>query len=238
MTGHLLLVGMSAREVAQRERLLALAGTHHGSVAFLQVGDPSLSRELTRLADAGTSRIELVGVSLGALAPATSWLRRIAGHWWRERGAEAPEVAVATAMLRNDCETPGVLDLVRAVTREIHGGEAPLTSAAWETVPRHRHQVFVCRGPRCSARGADDTAESLARSLRAHDLGDDDVLVTQTACQFPCNHAPVVSVQPDDVWYGAVDAAAVDRVIDEHLVGGVPVADHRLPRNRSREDPS
>ena len=36
-------------------------------------------------------------------------------------------------------------------------------------------------------------------------LGDNDVLVTHTGCQFPCNQAPVVSVQPDDVWYGDVD---------------------------------
>lgn len=238
MNDTLVLVGMSAREVTDRDRLHALAAAHGGTVAFLQVGDPSLSRELTRLADLGAPRIELVGVSLGHLAPATSWLRRIAGHWWRERGPDAPEVTVATAMLRNDAETPGVLDLVREVTRPIHGSEAALTSAAWDEVPAHRHQVLVCRGPRCTARGSDATAEALVRALMEHRLGDDDVLVTQTACQFPCNHAPVLSVQPDDVWYGAVDADAVRRITHEHLVGGEPVADHRLPRNRSQEDPS
>jgi len=238
MSDPLVLVGMSAREAAERDRLHRLAAGYGASVAFLQVGDPSLSRELTRLADLGAPRIELVGVSLGRLAPATSWLRRIAGHWWRERGSGAPEVAVATAMLRNDAEAPGALDLVREVTRPIHGGEAPLTSAAWEQVPAHRHQVLVCRGPRCTARGADASAEALGHALRAHALGDDDVLVTQTACQFPCNHAPVMSVQPDDVWYGAVDADAARRIAHEHLVDGVPVADHRLPRNRSQEDPS
>ena len=61
-------------------------------------------------------------------------------------------------------------------------------------------------------------------------LGDDDVLLTHTGCQFPCNQAPVVSVQPDDVWYGGVDAATAERIVTEHLVGGVPVAEHRLPR--------
>ncbi len=231
----LVLVGMSVREVAERDRLLTLARQHDATVAFLQVGDPSLSRELTRLADAGATRIELVGVSLGSLAPANSWLRRIAGHWWRERGAGAPEVVVATALLRNDCGTGGVLELVRDVVRPIHGGEAPLTSAAWDDVPGHRHQVLVCRGPRCSARGSDDTAEALVRALREHHLGDDDVLVTQTACQFPCNHAPVLSVQPDDVWYAAVDPEVVRRITTEHLAGGTPVADHRLPRKPTEE---
>ena len=61
-------------------------------------------------------------------------------------------------------------------------------------------------------------------------LGDDDVLVTHTGCQFPCNQAPVLSVQPDDVWYAHVDAATAERIVAEHLVGGQAVAENRLPR--------
>jgi (2Fe-2S) ferredoxin len=63
-----------------------------------------------------------------------------------------------------------------------------------------------------------------------HGLGDDDVLLTHTACQFPCNQAPVVSVQPDDVWYGGVDPAAAGRIVEEHLVQGRPVEELRLVR--------
>ncbi len=84
---------------------------------------------------------------------------------------------------------------------------------------------------RCTARGADESAAVLGRALAAAGLGDDDVLVTQTGCQFPCNHAPVVTVQPDDVWYGGVDAAAARAIVHEHVVGGSPVAGHRLVRD-------
>lgn len=229
-----LLVGMSAREVAERDRLVALAARIDGRCCFLQVGDPSLTRELSRLADLGVPRVLLLGVSFGTLAPANSWLRRIAGHWWRERGEDRPEVSVATTLLRHES------DLERdplGLTRPIHGSEAPLESAAWEHVPDHDRQVLVCRGPRCSARGSDTTAETLVQQLRRRGLGDDDVLVTPTGCQFPCNHAPVVSVQPDDVWCGRVGPDAVERLVTDHLVGGVPVADLRLPRtspSRSR----
>jgi (2Fe-2S) ferredoxin len=229
---HLVLVGMSVREVSARDRLASCARETGASLAFLQVGDPSLSRELTRLADAGCRRVVVVGVSLGTLAPANSWLRRIAAHWWRERGPSAPSVEVATALVTDLADVADLADLDRArgETRPITGDEAGLTSAAWQDVPRHRHQVFVCRGPRCSARGADVSAEALVLALMRHHLGDDDVLLTHTACQFPCNRAPVVSVQPDDVWYGGVDAAAAERIVGEHLVGGEAVAALRLPR--------
>lgn len=222
------LVGMSVREADARDRLLAMAAAQGGTVAFLQLGDPSLSRELTRLADAGVTRVTLVGVSLGTLAPAVSWLRRIAAHWWRERPGDRPEVEVAVNLLRTGDELPSLVRLARPVD----GNEPGLTSAAWAEVPPHRHQVLVCRGPRCTALGSDASAEALVLALMGHELGDDDVLITHTQCQFPCNQAPVLSVQPDDVWYGGVDPDAARTIVAEHLVEGRPVETHRLPRSR------
>ncbi|HZJ04658.1 MAG TPA: (2Fe-2S) ferredoxin domain-containing protein [Nocardioidaceae bacterium] len=228
MSDHVVLVGMSAREVQERDRLTALASTHRGTVAFLQLADPSLSRELTRLADLGADQIVLVGVSLGTLAPENSWLRRIAGYWWRERPGYRPHVDTATDLLTDDSDLPALLNRTQAVT----GTQAPLASAAWEAVPEHRHQVLICRGPRCTALGSDRTAEAVIMALMRNGQSDDDVLVTHTGCQFPCNQAPVVSIQPDDVWYGGVDPDAARVIVAEHLVGGRPVQDRRLPRNR------
>lgn len=222
------LVGMSVRELQARDLLVDLALEHGASVAFLQLGDPSLSRELDRLAGLGTERIVIVGVSLGSLAPAVSWLRRIAGHWWREHPGRRPVVEVGTALVREPGEVSAVLDLLQPVT----GTEAGLESAAWEGVPEHRHQVLICRGPRCTALGSDTTAEALILELMRLGQGDDDVLITHTGCQFPCNQAPVVSVQPDDVWYGHVDTDVAQVIASEHLVDGRQVESHRLPRAR------
>mgnify|MGYP000740002461 FL=1 len=226
---HLVLVGMSVHEVALAERVARLAGDRPATVAFLQVGHPSLARELTRLADLGTERVVLVGVRLGASGPGASWLRRVAGHWSRERSRHRPEITVAAGLLRHDGELATVL--ARAV-RPLTGREAGLTSAAWDDLPGHRHQVLVCRGPRCTARGAETTATALARALVEQGLGDDDVLVTQTGCLFPCNHAPVVAVQPDDVWYAGVDEALAARLVGEHLLHDRPLTEQRLPRRR------
>ncbi|MFJ8478142.1 (2Fe-2S) ferredoxin domain-containing protein [Kitasatospora sp. NPDC094011] len=222
------LVGMSIGEAVRRDELLRAAASHRASIAFLQQADPSLSAELTRLADAGTGTVVLIGVRLATTGPGQSWLRRIAAHWWRERAGHRPELLVATRL----ADSPDAVATVAAETKAVTGKEPGLTSAAWEEVPGHRHQVLVCRGPRCAALGAEEGLRALNRDLAAHGLGDDDVLVTQTGCQFPCNQAPVVSVQPDDVWYGSVDAATAGRIVTEHLVDGRPVESHRLPRQR------
>jgi (2Fe-2S) ferredoxin len=217
---------MSVSDVDRRDELLAAAAHHDASVAFLQMGDPSLSRELTRLADLGAATITLAGVNVGPLAPAHSWLRRIAAHWWRERTGHRPVIEVATRLVTTveDIEV-ALFDL-----KPIAGNEPGLTSAAWEDVTGHRRQVLICRGPRCTARGSEETARALILGLMEAGLGDHDVLVTHTGCQFPCNQAPVVSVQPDDVWYGGVDPDAARRIVANHLVADTPVESRRLPR--------
>jgi (2Fe-2S) ferredoxin len=231
-TAPVVLVGMSAREVQAAELMRELAAPHGATVAYLQLGDPSLSRELTRLADLGAERVVVVGVSLGSLAPAVSWLRRIAAYWWRERAGHRPVVEVGTSLAEDAAEVRALVGLTRPIT----GTEPGLTSAAWEDVTEHRHQVLVCRGPRCTALGSDLTAEALIIELMRQGQGDDDVLITHTGCQFPCNQAPVVSVQPDDVWYGGVVPEVAREIAREHLVGGRPLEDHRLARVRRTTD--
>ena len=162
----------------------------------------------------------------GPLAPGLSWLRRTAAPWWRERAGHRPVLIVTTRPVT----TLDDLEAALVDVRPVRGDEPGLTSDAWEHVGGHRHQVLVCRGPRCSARGSDEVVRALVLGLMAAGLGDPDVLVTHTGCQFPCNQAPVVTVQPDDVWYGGVDAASAQRIVTEHLVDGRPVEARRLPR--------
>ena len=72
-----IIVGMSIAEVDRRAELAAVARNRGASVAFLQQAEPSLSAELTRLSDAGHTRITVIGIGLGPLGPAVSWLRRM-----------------------------------------------------------------------------------------------------------------------------------------------------------------
>jgi len=206
---HRVLVGMSIHEARERDELQRRANEQGATLAFLQHGEPSLVAELDRLAAARVEHVTLERIALGGTAPARSWLRRVAGHWMRA-GRDRPVVVIED--------------------RPVTGREAPLVSPAWDRVPDHRQHVLVCRGPRCWARGADDVAASLADRLRDAGLDDDDLLVTQTGCLFPCNHAPVVVVHPDDAWFGAVDADDLAAIVEAHVGADELPSRHRLPR--------
>lgn len=52
------------------------------------------------------------------------------------------------------------------------------------------------------------------------------LLRTKVDCFRICEAGPICVVYPDGTWYRGVTIDVIDRIIDEHLVGGVPVAEH------------
>lgn len=95
----------------------------------------------------------------------------------------------------------------------------------------HRH-VFMCVGPRCTENGAQAQAmfELMGEKIDAN--ADLRVKRTRTHCMVACkNQGPILLVYPEGTWYRCHDEAALERIVQQHLIGGQEVADlifHRL----------
>jgi copper(I)-binding protein/(2Fe-2S) ferredoxin len=85
--------------------------------------------------------------------------------------------------------------------------------------------ALVCLGPRCAQAGGFEIYDRLRRRFGPHrpdGLNDEPLLCLRTNCQGPCNFAPLVAVQPDNIWYGPLSLEGIDRIADEHFGSGGP----------------
>jgi (2Fe-2S) ferredoxin len=93
----------------------------------------------------------------------------------------------------------------------------------------HKQHFFLCTGDSCSAPGEGEKSwEHLKAKLSEKSLTPGQVFRTKVGCLRVCAGGPIGLVYPEGTWYRGLSAEAIDRVIEEHLIGGRPVCELAL----------
>ena len=86
----------------------------------------------------------------------------------------------------------------------------------------YRMHLMLCAGTGCVSNGSYRIQAALERELAKHSL-QEEVAVVMTGCNGFCAQGPIMTVQPDGIFYQLLTDEDIPHLVEEHFLKGRPV---------------